>query len=191
LGVFVVVFLRGVLLLKRCPQTARCGAGSKQHRRCEWKQGALTGGALSAVESAAANGRVWHAGCILYAPEAMMIYEIAVQYREQASNYRVEVSGWDATETFFLEKTVLYWDEAGQQISVRTPMREGSVVFVQLIQPFAGEENFPVAYVVVKTLPVEMDGRVIVAISRLHPKPSYRQAASNLRPQVLVMGRGA
>jgi hypothetical protein len=94
------------------------------------------------------------------------------------SNYRVEVSGWDAMETFFLEKTVLYWDAAGHQLSLRARMREGTVVFVQLLQPFENEENFPVPYVVAKNLPVEMDGRVSVSISRLHPKPSFRQVTT-------------
>ena len=100
------------------------------------------------------------------------------QLTQQAANYRVEVSGWDAAEAFFLEKTVLYWNTSGQEISLRSHLREGTVVFVRLLQSFESEENFPVPYVVSKNLPVEIDGRSSVAICRLHPKPSYKQAAA-------------
>jgi hypothetical protein len=99
--------------------------------------------------------------------------------QQQPSNYRVEVSGWDAFENFFLERTVLYWQDASQQICLRARLREGAVVFVRLVQPFDSEENFPVPYVVAKNLPLEMDGRASIAISRMHPTPSYRQAIPN------------
>jgi hypothetical protein len=99
---------------------------------------------------------------------------------EGPSNYRVEVSGWDAAEAFFLEKTVLYWDSTRQEIALRSHLRVGTVVFVRLIQPFEAEENFPVPYVVEKNLPIEIDGRTTVSIARLHPKPSYRQEAKAL-----------
>ncbi|HTZ76115.1 MAG TPA: hypothetical protein VMB47_19520 [Candidatus Aquilonibacter sp.] len=100
------------------------------------------------------------------------------QLNQQPSNYRVEVSGWDAAEAFFLEKAVLHWNTSGQEISIRSRLREGTVVFVRLLQPFESDENFPVPYVVSRNLPVEIDGRSTVAISRLHPKPSYKQTAA-------------
>ena len=92
------------------------------------------------------------------------------------TSYRVEVSGWDATESFFFEKAALYWDDAGQQVCLNARLREGTVVFVRLLQPFTSQENFPVPYIVSKTLPTEVAGRAAVLISRLHPKPSYRQS---------------
>lgn len=93
----------------------------------------------------------------------------------ELSNDRVEVSGWDAAESFFMEKTILYWNKTHQEIVLRPRLREGTMVFVRLTQPFEGEENFPVPYVVTKNLPIEIDGRTTVSIARLHPKPSYRQ----------------
>ena len=100
------------------------------------------------------------------------------QLAQQLSSYRVEVSGWDAAEAFFSEKTVLYWSAGGQEISLRSRVREGMVIFVRLLEPFGREENFPVSYVVAKNLPVEIEGGVTVAIRKLHPKPSYRQSAA-------------
>jgi hypothetical protein len=102
---------------------------------------------------------------------------VTAESAQKPSNYLVEVSGWDATEAFFFEKTVLYWNTEGQEISLRSRLREGSVVFVRLLQPYASEENFPVPYVVARNLPVEIDGRCTASISRLHPKPSFRQTS--------------
>jgi hypothetical protein len=102
------------------------------------------------------------------------------------THYRVEVSGWDSTESFFLESTILYWNGTAQELSLRPHLREGSVVFVRLVQPFSNEENFPVPYVVAKNLPVEIDGRFSVSISRLHPKPTYRPGPSSSQDTKLV-----
>jgi hypothetical protein len=62
----------------------------------------------------------------------------------------------------------------------RSRLREGTVLFLRLLQPFETEENFPVPYVVSKNLPIEIDGRVTASISRLHPKPTYRQSAASI-----------
>jgi hypothetical protein len=96
--------------------------------------------------------------------------------RQPSSSYRVEVSGWDATQAFFLENATLHWTAVGQEIALRARLREGKVIFVRLLQPFEPEENFPIPYVVSKNLPVEIDGRSTVAITRLHPTPSYRKS---------------
>jgi hypothetical protein len=98
--------------------------------------------------------------------------------QEPSSSYRVEVSGWDATQSFFLEKATLHWNTGGQQIVLRARLREGNVIFVRLLQPFESEGNFPVPYVISRNLPVEMDGRVTVSVARLHPTPSYRQSTA-------------
>ena len=100
-----------------------------------------------------------------------------VQPAQQSPSYRVEVSGWDATQTFFVEKTVLHWTAAGQELPLRSRLGDSAVVFVRLLQPLDSDENFPIAYVVEKSLSLEIDGRVTVSIARLHPKPSHRQAA--------------
>lgn len=61
--------------------------------------------------------------------------------------YPVEVSGWDASEAFFVEKSELEWDEeAGKQVVLRRMLREGAHVFVRLIQSFSQERSNPVPY---------------------------------------------
>lgn len=63
------------------------------------------------------------------------------------SLYRVEVSGWDFEENYFVEKTDLEWDEVhGKRIHMSHPMRKGAVLFVRLLQPLASASAYPIAY---------------------------------------------
>lgn len=61
--------------------------------------------------------------------------------------YRVEVSGWDIDEVFFVEKADLEWrEETGRRVKLRTPLRKGSVIFVRLLQTNAAARPYPMAY---------------------------------------------
>jgi len=60
--------------------------------------------------------------------------------------YRVETSGWDVDENFFVEKTDLEWTEEEKTIHLQHPVRKGTVVFVRLMGVDANENAFPVAY---------------------------------------------
>ncbi len=62
------------------------------------------------------------------------------------ASYRVEVSGWDTQDVFFVEKTTLEWDESGgKRVLLRSPVATGAVVFVRLMDP-SGRQAIPVAY---------------------------------------------
>jgi|SRR5208282_622727 len=64
-----------------------------------------------------------------------------------ASNYRVEVSGWDEDENFFVEKSELAWDDfAGKHISLKHMLGEGARVFIRVLQPTSLQHSLPVAY---------------------------------------------
>lgn len=60
--------------------------------------------------------------------------------------YRVETSGWDIDENFFVEKTDLEWTEEEKKIHLQHPVRKGAVVFVRLMGADPPENAFPVAY---------------------------------------------
>jgi hypothetical protein len=63
------------------------------------------------------------------------------------ATYRVEVSGWDSSQSFFVEKTELEWsEESGKQITLRRQLRLGTMIFVRLVQPTPRERSSPVAY---------------------------------------------
>ena len=55
---------------------------------------------------------------------------------------RVEISGWDSSENFFVEKAVLHWESDGtREVRFRSMVRPGSVVFVRLLLPVFDSEN--------------------------------------------------
>lgn len=60
---------------------------------------------------------------------------------------RVEVSGWDQDEIYFVEKSHLDWDEfAGKHISLKHMLPEGAMIFVHMLQPTAMRQEPPVPY---------------------------------------------
>lgn len=94
------------------------------------------------------------------------------------NSYRVEVSGWDAAENFFVERTVLDWptDEI-KQVLLRSPLRQGSVIFMRLLQPLNDGHNFPLAYQAVQVTPKDPHGQVCVRLAQLHPRATHRELA--------------
>jgi len=98
---------------------------------------------------------------------------------EVPASYRVEVSGWDLSEKFFVEKTSLEWNRQQKAVMLRSPLCEGSVVFVCLLQAFGNldQSAFPIAYLAVKVLPVDAAGQTPVYLEQLRPRETYREAA--------------
>ncbi len=104
---------------------------------------------------------------------------------EMENYYRVEVSGWDASENFFVEKAVLHWGEHGDKdLRLRSSLREGCVVFVRVLQRFSNTEAIPVAYQVAKLSGPDDEGCTVVRLAQLYPRPSLRQTAENSRRRV-------
>jgi hypothetical protein len=94
---------------------------------------------------------------------------------DTSSGYRVEVSGWDATETFFVEKTLLEWEGEGKkEIAVRSPLRDGCVVFVRLLQPVTTGNTFPIAYQTRVVAGKDANGRTRVGLERLRPRATCK-----------------
>ena len=63
------------------------------------------------------------------------------------SLYRVEVSGWDKSQTFFVEKSELEWnEESGKHVTLSSSVPDGSVVFLRLIQPLSADRSQSVPY---------------------------------------------
>lgn len=94
----------------------------------------------------------------------------ASQDQENINRYRVEVSGWDASDAYFVEKTSLDWTGGDdKEVSVKPSLREGAIVFVRLLQQFGTVDSLPIAY---RAASVRMgeNGRTFVRIQRLHPR---------------------
>ncbi len=63
------------------------------------------------------------------------------------SSCRVEVSGWDEDDIFFVEKSELSWDDfAGNHISLKHMLAERALVFIRTLQPASLQRSFPIAY---------------------------------------------
>jgi hypothetical protein len=61
--------------------------------------------------------------------------------------YAVEVSGWDSTEKFFVEKCDLEWnEESGKQVTLQRTLNDNAVLLVRLMQPGETDRSHPVAY---------------------------------------------
>lgn len=100
---------------------------------------------------------------------------------DQSNSYRVEVSGWDASENFFVEKTMLNWGRnERKEIQLRSVLREGSIVFVRLLQPIAGGNNFPIAYQAQRIDPRNPDGHARIHLAQLRPRPPYKDSVEIL-----------
>jgi len=103
---------------------------------------------------------------------------------EIANGYRVEVSGWDTAENFFVEKTMLCWSrDTTREVSLRSPVREGCVVFVRLLQRSVNSDTIPVAYRVAKLASKGGNGCSIARLVQLYPRMAVRHAGESLKIQ--------
>jgi hypothetical protein len=88
------------------------------------------------------------------------------------STYRVEISGWDSGENFFVEKVDLQWDpDGGKEACVQNLLKQGSVVFIRLLQPLSTHHTYPVAYYVMEVGPRDARGLIRIALEQARPRP--------------------
>jgi hypothetical protein len=65
----------------------------------------------------------------------------------EVDRYRVEVSGWDEEQVFFVEKSQIAWDEfAGNHVSLRRMLSDGAIIFVRILVPTASRQAPPIPY---------------------------------------------
>ena len=102
--------------------------------------------------------------------------------REYESNgYRVEVSGWDAEERFFVEKSTLVWSEkTGKRVALQAVVQAGSVLFVRLTQPLGGGSGFPVPYRAVECERNRGAAGGVLTLEQLQPRMALRERPSSL-----------
>ena len=90
--------------------------------------------------------------------------------------YRVEVSGWDSSLIFFVEKAELSWsEETGKQVTLTHALCPGTMIFVRLLQATSPERSVPVPYqaVHVATTP---DGYRQFRLRRAEPQAMAKEA---------------
>jgi hypothetical protein len=63
------------------------------------------------------------------------------------SLYPVEISGWDCTEDFFVERCELEWNErSGKQVALKRALNDSAVLLVRLLQEGEADRSHAVAY---------------------------------------------
>ena len=109
---------------------------------------------------------------------------------DEEGGYRVEVSGWDANETFFVEKSTLLWSERlGKRLALKALVRVGAVLFVQLIRPLGGGSGFPVAYRAVEFGAGKLGKLGMVTLEQLQPRLALMETMpqfSGTEPRLLA-----
>ena len=97
--------------------------------------------------------------------------------------HRVEVSGWDASGSFFVEKAILDWNgDETKEISLRRTLGEGCIVFLRPLHTVGGASKFPIACRAVRVAKKDESGDTVVRLLQLHPHLPFSEAAPNLNP---------
>jgi hypothetical protein len=90
---------------------------------------------------------------------------------DQANHCRVEVSGWDTAEDFFVETTTLTWGSDNvREIEIHSVVKESGLVFVRLLQPRLNESDFPVPCRVKGVMTDVGSGLTHVQLVQLRPR---------------------
>jgi hypothetical protein len=64
-----------------------------------------------------------------------------------AGTYRVEVSGWDKNQAFFVEKSDLEWNhDSGKLVVLCNAVPDRALVFLRLLQSISPDRSHPVPY---------------------------------------------
>jgi hypothetical protein len=94
-----------------------------------------------------------------------------------AGTYRVEVSGWDVSHIFFVEKSELSWNEEnGKQIALTRALSPGTMIFVRLLQTTSADRSVAVPYQA-EQLASMSEGMWQFRIHRAEPRAVATEAA--------------
>jgi hypothetical protein len=86
-----------------------------------------------------------------------------------ASASRIEVSGWDKNEDFFVEQSEFAYDDvSGKHITLAHNLPEGSLIFLRLIDSTSSHHSVPVAYHA-KFIRFDSDGHHQFRLVPAHP----------------------
>ncbi|HXN23009.1 MAG TPA: hypothetical protein VOA41_09755 [Candidatus Dormibacteraeota bacterium] len=90
------------------------------------------------------------------------------------TKYRIEVSGWDENEAFFVEKTDLEWSgRENKRVRLRHLLRDAAVIFVRLLQTSTQAHVCPVAYQVRGSSGSNDSRPYEYSLIQLHPRGSF------------------
>lgn len=95
---------------------------------------------------------------------------MAAQGMEESS-CRVEISGWDLGENFFVEKAMLSrCDDGSRKVLLHTPLRVGALVFVRATDEPSADRTIPVTYQVATINGKFSGGGREIQLMQRHPR---------------------
>jgi hypothetical protein len=104
---------------------------------------------------------------------------VVCTHRPAPCSYRVEISGWDMNEAFFVEKCEIAWsEEDGKHVVLDHKLRDGSIVFLRLLASTSIECTYPVAYEA-EFVAADLNGHYRFRLSQVHPRHEERALAVN------------
>ncbi|HLW82540.1 MAG TPA: hypothetical protein VKS20_10930 [Candidatus Acidoferrales bacterium] len=93
---------------------------------------------------------------------------------DEQETRRVEISGWDTDENFFVERAAIQNAPQGRQrVVLRVQLRVGSLVFLRLSEDFSLDRSVPIAYQVVKLAANTIRRQHEVELIQLHPREKH------------------
>jgi len=91
---------------------------------------------------------------------------------EQADEMRVEISGWDLSERFFVERGTLRQGDAEQQkVRIHRQVRVGGLLFLRLMNSTRPSMSFPIAFRVREIRAEKSPEDYEVTLRQMWPKP--------------------
>ena len=88
------------------------------------------------------------------------------------TSYRIEISGWDEAESFFVEKATLEWNEQGEKtVCLRNSVRPGAIIFLRLLDSISTDHPFPIAYQATTVSRIASQGLYRLTVEQLRPNP--------------------
>jgi len=97
-----------------------------------------------------------------------------------SGDYRIEISGWGLDNSFFAERTDLFWTPGGEKkVQLHRALAEGAIVFIRLLSSEPSSGTGPVAYQVHCVEPMDCNGLCEIGLAQLHPRSKESLAAKS------------
>ena len=97
-----------------------------------------------------------------------------------SGDYRIEISGWGLDNSFFAERTDLFWTPGGEKkVQLHRALAEGAIVFIRLLSSEPSSGTVPVAYQVHCVEPMDCNGLCEIGLAQLHPRLKESLAAKS------------
>ena len=104
--------------------------------------------------------------------------------------YKVEISGWDSDENFFVEQTQLAWSEQNQKkIVLRHRVTSGAMIFLRLAERATLPANLPIAFRAGHIQAGLMQNTTEVQLEQLWPWQSEQESLSGARTRAGTVPR--